>query len=110
MHRSSSSPTITKFIDQTQFGCAGNASRSGAHTTAACFDAHCAFQGAGCKSPTVTVGPPNITTSTWVSPSHFAPLHGAIIAIGIGGNLSDCTAATPPGMRVRIGRFEKLRS
>jgi len=30
--------------------------------------------------------------------------------IGIGGSLSDCTPATPPGMRVRTGRFEKLRS
>ena len=30
--------------------------------------------------------------------------------IGIGGSLSDCAPATPPGMRVRTGRFEKLRS
>ena len=29
--------------------------------------------------------------------------------IGIGGSLSDCAPATPPGMRVRTGRFEKLR-
>jgi len=29
--------------------------------------------------------------------------------IGIGGSVS-CSPATPPGMRVRTGRFEKLRS
>ena len=30
--------------------------------------------------------------------------------IGIGGSHYSCTPATPPGMRVRTGRFEKLRS
>jgi hypothetical protein len=30
--------------------------------------------------------------------------------IGIGGDLVDRSPATPPGMRVRTGRFEKLRS
>jgi len=30
--------------------------------------------------------------------------------IGIGGDLVGRTPATPPGMRVRTGRFEKLRS
>jgi hypothetical protein len=35
---------------------------------------------------------------------------GETAPIGIGGSLSDCTPATPPGMRVRTGRFEKLRS
>jgi len=29
--------------------------------------------------------------------------------IGIGGSLLDYTPATPPGMRVRTRRFEKLR-
>jgi hypothetical protein len=30
--------------------------------------------------------------------------------IGIGGDLVGRTPATPPGMRIRTGRFEKLRS
>jgi len=30
--------------------------------------------------------------------------------IGIGGSHYSCAPATPPGMRVRTGRFEKLRS
>jgi hypothetical protein len=30
-------------------------------------------------------------------------------AIGIGGSHYGCAPATPPGMRVRTGRFEKLR-
>jgi len=30
--------------------------------------------------------------------------------IGIGGDLLGRSPATPPGMRVRTGRFEKLRS
>ena len=30
--------------------------------------------------------------------------------IGIGGSHISCAPATPPGMRVRTGRFEKLRS
>ena len=32
------------------------------------------------------------------------------MSIGIGGDLVGRTPATPPGMRVRTGRFEKLRS
>jgi hypothetical protein len=34
----------------------------------------------------------------------------ADIKIGIGGGRNDRSPATPPGMRVRTGRFEELRS
>ena len=50
------------------------------------------------------------TASTSASPSF---LNIAILSfpglIGIGGSYSSCTLATPPGMRVRTGRFEMLR-
>jgi hypothetical protein len=40
----------------------------------------------------------------------LAACRGDRVTIGIGGRQSDCAPATPPGMRVRTGRFEKLRS
>jgi len=41
----------------------------------------------------------------------MATQHGRqVLMIGIGGGRYDRASATPPGMRVRTGRFEELRS
>ena len=60
-----------------------------------------------CRNPGI---PPTRLWHPLNVPLPRAPKRGLQHGIGIGAGLSGRTPPTPPGMRVRTGRFEKLRS